>query len=208
MDRFTAFAPFSLIQPGDCLLYFADCSPVDWAIALKTWNKVAHVETYVGRGLSVAARNGLTVNLYPFRQDGLAVIRRPNQPFDLDKAFAWFDVPFDPVKRNGIRGQGYDWKGLLCFTLAVAQGSPDRMFCSEFCTRFYEHGGLDVFAPDYDADKIAPAQFLQTAKLTTVWKSEMSLQTSIVRACRTLPAESRGTVSILGDEGNQPNRKG
>lgn len=153
---------FPDLLPGDCLLYFQN-SVFDWLVALKTWNKVAHIEIYAGQGKSLASRNGKGVDIYPVRFPGLAMVRRPTIPLNWDKGMIWF--------YSTAKGQGYDWKGLLCFTLAVRQGSAKKMFCSEYGARQYRKFGLNICAPDYDADKIAPAQHLQTPSLDTVWKA-------------------------------------
>lgn len=149
------------LRPGDCLLYWGN-SLFDWAIAIKTWNKIAHVEVYRGKGENLASRNGIGVSNYPLRISGLAYVLRPGSPFDLEKANVWF---------YKVKGQKYDWLGLLCFTLAVRQGSPNKMFCSEFATRLYRAGGFKPFADAYDADLIAPAQFLQSPAFDPVWKA-------------------------------------
>jgi len=144
---------------GDCLLYHGN-SLFDGIIYLKTWSSVCHVEVYRGEGISVAARNGVGVNYYPLRIKGLAHVLRPKESFDKAMANAWF--------YSSARGQGYDWMGLLVFYLAVKRGSKDKMFCSEFATRYYRAGGFDPFNPDYDADRVAPAQFLQSPSFTPV----------------------------------------
>lgn len=152
-------SPKSILQPGDCLLY-RPTGFFGWLIAVKTWTKVSHVEVYAGNDTSVASRDGLGVNRYSMRLDGLGYILRPNKPFSLMAGIAWFD---------GVRGQKYDWLGLLCFTLAVKQGAKDRMFCSEFATRFYRAASLQPFSPETDADHVAPAQFLQSPAFDAVW---------------------------------------
>jgi hypothetical protein len=156
--------PFTL-NPGDCLLY----SPSDFfglVIAIKTYNWISHVEVYAGDKTSVASRDGMGVNKYAYRSLQLAMVLRPNGPFNFGKAMGWF---------NSIaKGQKYDWKGLLCFTLAVKQGSKDRMFCSEFATNFYRAGGFEPFQPDYLADLVAPAQFRETAAFIKIWKKSNS----------------------------------
>jgi hypothetical protein len=153
---------FSQARQGDCLLY----SPSDlfgWIIAVKTWSsRACHVEVYIGNGESVASRNGIGVGVYPVRTSQLSEVRRPNRPFTYRNAMDWFYL-----KANGEK---YDWLGLLVFWLAVRKGAMDRMFCSEFATRFYRHGGFSVVAPDWDADMVAPAQFLQTPAMDTVWR--------------------------------------
>lgn len=140
------------LLPGDCLLY-APNSFWSYAIAIKTWNKVSHVETYIGDGFSVASRDGIGVGRYPLRTDTLSYVMRPRS-FDLARALAWFAT---------VDGQRYDWIGLSRFVLWGATpttGKNDRMFCSEFTTRFYRAGGLDPFNDRCDADAVAPAQFL------------------------------------------------
>lgn len=149
------------LRAGDCLLYYMH-DFFDEIIALKTWNRVAHVEVYIGNGASVASRNGLGVAKYPLRVLDIAYVRRPHGDFRLYDALEWF---------TDVDGQGYDWLGLLCFTLALKQGSPDKMFCSEFATNFYRHGCIDIVANDYPADLVAPAQLLQSPSLTTIWRS-------------------------------------
>lgn len=151
----------SILQGGDCLLYRPKPhSLTGLVIALKTWTWIAHVEVYKGGGVSLASRDGIGVNAYPLRTEQLGLVRRPNQFFDLGAALRWFE---------GVKGQKYDWLGLMCFTLAVRQGAPDRMFCSEFAHRLYRSGGLKVFSNDLDADHTAPAQFDQTPVLDTIW---------------------------------------
>lgn len=155
-----------VLKPGDCLLYGRTpirVSVLGWffglVINIKTWSAYSHVEIYAGNGMSFASRDGVGVGLYPFRPEQLLRRRRPKVGYCHEKAVAWF---------SSVEGQRYDWKGLLCFTLAVAQGARDRMFCSEFATRFYRAGDLAVFSPETDADKVAPAQFAQTTELETL----------------------------------------
>lgn len=145
--------------PGDCLLYSPN-SILGWIVALKTWSRFSHIEIYDGDGRSLASRDGKGVGRYPLRLDELAEVRRPTaMNFSHEIGSRWFNL---------VEGQKYDWIGLLCFTLAVKQGAQDRMFCSEFATRFYRASGLELFNSDVDADKISPAQLHQTPCLTTV----------------------------------------
>lgn len=142
------------IKPGDCLLY-RPASWIGWAIAIKTWHAVSHCEAYVGLGCSVAARGPQDgkggVGAYGLRLDGLAHILRPRAPFDIDAAARWFHT---------VEGQRYDWWGLFRFFTVGGEQPHDRMFCSEFLTRWYRNGNLEPFQPDEDADGIAPFQFL------------------------------------------------
>lgn len=150
----------SLLLPGDCLIYFTR-DLFGWVTAIKTWSKTSHVEVYAGEGMSMASRNGKGVNLYPYRADGLVCVRRPLKPLDLESANHWFNAE--------ARFQGYDWTGLLCFALAAKQGAEDRMFCSEFETRWYRHASLQPFDPDWDADRVPPSFFLVSPLFETIW---------------------------------------
>jgi hypothetical protein len=151
--------PLPELLPGDALLYFTRGNLFDYLVALKTWNLVSHIEIYRGGGMSVAARHK-GVNQYPLRHLDLAYILRPRVALDLEKANKWF---------YGVQGQGYDFIGLLVFMSAVKRGTKRKMFCSEFATRFYRHAGSRPFADYYDADRIAPAQFLQSPAFDWIW---------------------------------------
>ena len=153
--------PIPDLKPGDCLHYGAH-DLFGWTTAVKTWSWTVHVEIYHHEGFSVASRNGLGVNIYPTRLTGLCAITRPKfEPLDFVTADSWFE--------NVAKGQGYDWLGLLCFTLAVRHGSPTKMFCSEFATRYYRKLGHHAVNPRWDADHTAPAQLLQSATSTWIW---------------------------------------
>lgn len=141
------------LKPGDCLVY-APTGVFGWIIAIKTWHWIAHTETYIGNGQSVASRDGLGVDIYPTRFAQLAYVLTPNQPFSLESSMDWFAT---------VDGQGYDWLGLLRFAwrsrVVPTQREMNKQFCSEFTTRFYRKGGIDPFNKA-DADSIAPFQFL------------------------------------------------
>lgn len=152
-----------ILEAGDCLLY----GPTDWfgwVIAVKTWRRVAHVEVYAGDEESMASRNGVGVNLYPLREEGICAVLRMNsvnrERFNWAAAGAYFE---------DVRGQRYDWLGLLCFTLAVRQGAPDKLFCSEFATNWYRAGGCQVFSPRVSADTMCPGDFLESSEFDEVW---------------------------------------
>lgn len=148
-----------LLRPGDAMLY-APSSFFGYLIAVKSWTWISHISIYTGNLQSYASRDGIGVNRYAIRTEGLACVRRPNGTLDIAKALAWSAATF---------GQGYDWLGLLCFTLAVKQGSKDRMFCSESATRWYRAAGFEPFNPDIDADHVAPAEFYQAGTMETIW---------------------------------------
>ena len=160
----------AMLHPGDVLLYRRtplSKSPAGWlfglAINVKTWSDFSHVEIYDGDGESLASRDGAGVGCYPLRLEELACVRRPiGDWYDHGRVRRWFDATAE--------GQGYDWKGLLCFTLAAKQGARDRMFCSEFACRAARIGMLKPFNPSLDADKVAPAQFWHTPAYDTIWE--------------------------------------
>lgn len=161
----------SILEKGDALLYYGKALPpdpvtradfVDWSIAVKTGYWLSHIEVYVGAGLSVASRNGIGVNRYPLRLEGLVCVRRPVGIADVDSATKWFI--------NEASGQGYDFKGLLCFWMAVRQGSRKKQFCSEFALRWYRHAGIQPLNPKVDADRTAPCEFWKTGEFETIWQ--------------------------------------
>ena len=151
------------LQPGDCLLYRP--SPgfdlIGWIICLKTWSPVCHVEIYSGHGMSVASRNGIGVNQYPLRTNDLAFVLRPKTKASMAPAMEWF--------HRTAQGQRYDFLGLMCFFLAVRRGSRDRMFCSEFETRFYRYANVPFLARHWDADKVAPGNSLMSPAMNIEW---------------------------------------
>ena len=149
------------LRPGDVLLYSGG-SLFSRLIQMKTWSRYSHCEVYDGDGWSVASRDGIGVGRYPLRVDGLRVILRPVAKFDPIAARAWFAT---------VDGQPYDWFGLLAFTSAKRQGRNNwKMFCSEFATRYLRAGGVDPFN-QYDADGIAPGEFMKSTALLVSWRS-------------------------------------
>lgn len=153
------FTELPRLLPGDVLLY-AGGGFFSRVIQFKTWSRYSHVEIYDGHGRSVAARDGIGVGRYPLRLDGLRAILRPKEPFDVEAAREWFKT---------VDGQPYDWFGLLAFTSAKRQGKENwKMFCSEFATRHLRQGKVDPFS-DYDADGIAPGEFIKSAALRLEW---------------------------------------
>ena len=157
-------ALFTPLLPGDLLLYRPN-NLWGWIIAIKTWAPLSHIETYLGRNLSAAARDGIGVGTFPTRGQDLALVLRPFQLFHLPKALAW---------HRRMVGQRYDWMGLLIFFLAAHAGAPDRMFCSEHTTRLARAGGIEPFNSDFDADRVAPATFLASPAYYQVWPLKTS----------------------------------
>lgn len=158
----TILSPFTfrLLQPGDCILY-RPVDVFDWAVALKTWTRVSHVEVYVGNRYSVASRNGKGVDEYPTRETDVAAVRRPGPDFDLERAMRWFDAC--------ARGQKYGWRTLLSFALMNSSPVEGHMICSEFAAEFYKAGGLPLFASDWPSYRTPPSLEVATAALTTIW---------------------------------------
>ena len=155
----------SILRPGDFLLY-RPTGFFGWLITLKTWHKIAHCECYVGDGYSVASRNGIGVDAYPFRESELALVLRfrPEHTFKLNSALTWF--------LRAAKGQKYDWLGLLRFTWGtdyIKGDKNNKQFCSEFLTRFSRAGGVDPFN-GADADSIAPFEFEISPVFDVIWK--------------------------------------
>ena len=155
-----------LLNPGDVILY-SPSELIGVLIAIKTWCWVSHVETYIGNGQSIGARiQG--VNVYPLRNDKYAkYILRPNRTFDLGKALTWFD--------KNAKGDGYDVLGLFGF-YGLKVPTRHHEFCSMIATMLYSAGDFYPFNRNWPASKIAPAQFLQTNDLDTVWPTKTFLK--------------------------------
>jgi hypothetical protein len=157
----SAFDP-NILQSGDALLY-SPHTLFGYVTALKTWHGVSHVEIYDCGLWVVGSHEGKGVNRFEFRRENLVKVLRPPSFYNHSLAMEWF-------KR--VKGQKYDYKGLLCFALAVRRGDPDRMFCSEYATRHYRHGGFEPFQPTEDADHIAPFEFETSQPMTLVWSAK------------------------------------
>lgn len=153
----------AFLQPGDVLLYFED-GLVDQVIAEKTGKRVGHIERYIGGEQSVASRNGVGVNQYPIRLDGLVCVRRPPAgALDMVKGMDWFN--------RIAKGQGYDFEGLLTFTSFVQRGETGKMFCSEFALNFDRACGYEPFNPSQLPECTSPRDYWICGSFDTVWKS-------------------------------------
>lgn len=150
-----------LFKKGDLLLY-GPRTIWDRLVCVKTWSQVSHCEVYAGPGETLAARPGTGVNRYGLLINELMEVLRPPLSFEFDTAMKWFET---------VRGQRYDWLGLLCFILAVKQGSPTKQFCSEFATNFYRAGAFEPFQPQDSADRVAPGTFCYSGPLTEIYSS-------------------------------------
>jgi hypothetical protein len=150
------------LQPLDVLLYRTP-DLVDWLIETKEGGDVAHVEAYQGFAHSMASRNGLGVNTYPFRLDGLVYVRRPVESLNLTRAFEWHET---------VRGDKYDWLGLARFYNLVKHGTPHRYFCSAYIDDLFRHAGAELFSPEIDADQISPFDLRKTPLLRTIYAAK------------------------------------
>jgi hypothetical protein len=150
---------YAHVLPGDVLLY-ASKGATGWIIRTKTASNLTHCESYLGNGLSAASRNGLGVDTYPFRHEGLRVVLRPLRGFRIDMAEAWHET---------VKGQGYDWIALVSFLWAGIIGSQGKMFCSAHTTRFQRAGGCEPFTVDVDAHKVAPRDFRLSSAYRVAW---------------------------------------
>jgi len=151
-------------QPGDCLIY-RPTGFFGWAIAVKTWHHWSHVEAVEVPGVSsIASRDGRGVERYPFRHAQLGMVVRPHTPpFDFAKAMAYF---------RSVRGQGYDYWGLMAFYRTRAAATNQRQFCSEFLTNFYRAAGCNPFKGER-AETIPPYYFATLADaVQIVWSDE------------------------------------
>lgn len=158
------------LETGDTLIYRPG-GFMGFLVALKTWNRYAsHVEVYIGGSQSYASRPGFKrgesgVGVWKLNTERISYVLRPLVHVSMRDALKWAYT---------TTGQKYDWKGLLVFTLAVAQGAKDRMFCSEAWTRFYRSGGLEPFSVNYsgvktvDADTVAPTTCTLSARFEVV----------------------------------------
>jgi hypothetical protein len=152
-----------ILRPG-MVMGYRSSSLFGKVIATKTWLDISHVETYIGGGMSVAARwEG--VNMYPVREDKyLCIVLEPTGPFNIDGAKLWF--------MNHAQGMKYDLWGMRIFYRLIKKANPNRMWCSELCTEFYRAGGFEPFQPMLSSERVSPAQFLQTGALRPVWYSD------------------------------------
>ncbi len=148
-------------RPGDCVLY-KPSSVFGLLISVKSWHAISHVEIAIGNGESVASRDGKGVNRYPIRSDHVAAVLRPMVPINVAAGLAWFET---------VKGQGYDWLGLLRFSwrseYVPSRFTDNKQFCSEFATRFYRQAGFDPF-PREDADAVCPFQFLYVQQMVPI----------------------------------------
>lgn len=148
-----------VLKPGDVLLY-ASKGWIAWVIKTKTWSDINHTETYLGDELSAASRDGLGVDTYPTRWEGLKYVLRPQSTIDLAAGALW---------HKSVCKQGYDWLGLLASFFSQKGGSSTKMFCSEHTARLAQRFGYFPFGSAYDCDKVSPGMFKASPVYDLVW---------------------------------------
>lgn len=149
----------SILKPGDVLLYNGT-GFISFMIRTKTWSDVSHCETYLGNGMSAASRDGIGVNTYPFRFDGLLYVLRPTVPIDFDRGLDW---------HQHVRGQAYDTFGLLRSFFSQGRGNIGRQWCSEHTARMANRMGYYPFHDSYDNEKVSPSMFKISPVYDHVW---------------------------------------
>ena len=145
----------SSLREGDVLLYKAT-SFFGYAISLKTWSSVSHVEVYDGYEFSIASRDGQGVKRYPLRTDDLTHVLRPTVPFDRDKADLWLNL--HDTEPYGFLDLGAFFK--------IPVDGPGQI-CSTCATNVLRAAGVPVFN-DFPALQISPRDFLVSELLTDV----------------------------------------
>lgn len=117
--------------------------------------------------MSLASRNGIGVNRYPFRPEQLAAVLRPKKPIDMEAVTKWFEQPFNSITGDGVRGRPYGWFDLLRFyNIKIATSG---WICSQTVAYLCIKGGLDVFASGYYAGTIDPGDFFLSPALEWKW---------------------------------------
>lgn len=151
------------LQVGDILLYSSK-DIIDDLIKWKEDGTVAHIEVYAGNGTSWASRNGVGCGqtTWPFRLEGLAVVRRPVQFFDGAKAEQSFETK--------LKGQPYGFGDI-----EANIGLPDNgkgVDCSHAAAILCEDAGAPQFDSSYPKSKITPEHFQMVRESVVIYKSE------------------------------------
>ena len=142
---------------GDILLYHGK-SFFNIVTDLKTGGQSDHVEIYAGDGQTVASRpEGF--NVFPFKEQGLIKVRRPQVEFWKDAADVWLEP---------LKGMKYDAIGL--FQFFNLDWSNNSFICSVGAAHYLKAGRCVMFADDYPLAKISPRDFELTTQALTVWK--------------------------------------
>jgi hypothetical protein len=147
---------------GDILLYYSG-SITDELIAWKEGDgprlKVAHIEIYAGGGQSWASRNGIGVAKYPYRPDGLVIVRRPQLYFDpFNRVDEWFKT---------IDGAPYGWKDILASVGIHAGGNG--VDCSHFAALLMQIAECPQFNTSYPPANLTPDDFKKSTESIQVY---------------------------------------
>jgi hypothetical protein len=152
------------LRPGDILLYgpFAAESTldkiIDGSIEWKTASDVDHIEIASDvQGRSWASRNGIGVNSYPFRADGLKYVRRP-LGFEVKEAIRYF---------MSVDGTPYGF-GDIEENIGIENKQPG-MDCSHFAAALLEAAFIGQFDKNFDKRKISPRDFLLSNQSNQIW---------------------------------------
>lgn len=158
------------LAPGDICLYHT----LDVTDALIEWKEgdpdTAHIEIYMGAGISFASRNGIGVNSYAFRTSGLVHVRRPTQAFCRELALPqWAKA----------KGAPYGWSdiGANLNLLQFPEEAWTRpqllmktgMDCSHFAAVFLYWGLCPQFDLAFDYRKITPRDFKTSLGSKGIW---------------------------------------
>jgi hypothetical protein len=151
------------LRVGDILLY-SEKDIIDDLIKWKTSGQVAHIEIYAGVGRSWASRNGIGVGqtTYPFRSEGLAVVRRPVQFFDADKASIYFNL--------FLKGLPYGFGDILA-NLGIDASTLKGVDCSHLAALLEQASGCPMFASDTMLNTISPRDFQIVREAITIYKA-------------------------------------
>ena len=149
------------LRPGDVCLYRRK-GLFGWIISIVSNSTIVHVEIYDGHGYSVASRDRIGVNRYPFRRSELAYVLRPNRLFNHPRATRWFLAE---------EGAPYGWMDLLNFALPSVTLDTAGFFCSEFAIEYLRHGDIELGNRE-PAVKISPRDFRLFDVLDEVWPED------------------------------------
>jgi hypothetical protein len=136
------------LQIGDICLY-STRDLTDEVIELKEGDDIAHIEIYMGNNVSWASRNGIGVNAYPFRPEGLKYVLRPIGHFNEEVATSWFN--------DGVKGLPYGFGDIL--ESINIKNNLKGVDCSHFAASLLEIAQVPLFNSWYPKNKITPRDF-------------------------------------------------
>ena len=162
--------PADLI-PGDILLY-GGMGIFDSAIGVVEGDDADHIEVYAGEILGMpqswASRNGIGVDLYPFRPDSLKYVRRCKTTLNEEMAQKWFLA--------GVKGIKYGWGDILANVEPDEFGNAstnltkcDGVDCSHFAAALLQVGQCGQFDETFPKNKIRPRDFKLSVNSIQIW---------------------------------------